>query len=499
MVTILMLSLLAGLPAAASPGTAEAGDPAADAGNAYRQAIVALEAQKYEEAVKLVQAALQKVGEENDSLKYRDTVARHRHAYYPYFQWARARVLQSKRESSIYTRRDLLQDAIGRLGQTRHPDASRLLEEAKADLTFAEEAIALDGSFNAVKTRIEVLGSGEQFVEALRQLDEAAKRFRTRDKEMVELRGALKEKQRAVVRRYEQLMEQRLGEVVLADPLASAERILPLVRPAVIPAEAVDAPEAGFRWLQKFIGLWEKHGEAVRRSADLEGAELNAAAEAFEAAAVEALEADLPPGFRAARHVAHAARLGKLREIASGSEDVIDLATAAAVVGSGADGAARSSEAVAGPGLKDDVRATLSNDLAVQKKQVEDIHLKILEASKERNRLTVPILRSEKALEDGNSIGEVAALTKVKNDLLELQTEATFGTMTARLRARALFALAFAEATLAFLEGKPPTQAIANARHPGWRAYGFDPAVEARWTARLSPKMLDVFKQIKPQ
>ena len=65
-------------------------------------------------------AVITEVGEETDSLKYRDTQARHRHEYYPYFQWARARLLHSKREASIFTRRDLLQDAIGRLGMAEY-------------------------------------------------------------------------------------------------------------------------------------------------------------------------------------------------------------------------------------------------------------------------------------------------------------------------------------------------------------------------------------------
>jgi hypothetical protein len=486
--TALMLLLPAG-----------AGDPAADAGNAYRQALEALEAQKYEEAVKLVQAALQKVGEENESLKYRDSVARHRHAYYPYYQWARARLLQAKRESSIFARRDLLQDAIGRLGQTRHPDAARILEEAKADLASAEEAIALDGSFNAVKTRIEVLGNGERFVEALRQLEDAASRYRTRDREIGELREALKEKQTAVVRRYEQLMAQRLGEVVVSDPLAGAERILPLVQPALIPSEVTDKPGPTFVWLRKFTELWEQRAGAVRRSATLPGAELNAAAESLEAAALEALAADLSPGFRATRHIAHVARLAKLREIASGSEDVIDLATAGAVVRSALDGAARASEAMAARPPREDIRVTLENDLASQKQQVEDLRRRIEEASKERIRLTAPILQAEEALKDGSLIGDAAALTKLRNDLLELGSEANFGTLTTRLRARALFAHAIAEAILGFLEGNTPTQVVARCRLPAWRAYGFDPSVETRWAPRLSPKMMDVFKQIKPQ
>ena len=124
----------------------EAGDAVAEAGNNYRQAKVALDAEKYEEAVTLLRQALQQVGEENDQLKYRDDESRRRHAYYPYYEWGRARLLQSQQEASVFTQRDLLADAVSHLGQSRHPDASVKLEEAKGKLGVVQEAIALDGS-----------------------------------------------------------------------------------------------------------------------------------------------------------------------------------------------------------------------------------------------------------------------------------------------------------------------------------------------------------------
>src|SRR5687767_12348550 len=88
-----------------------AADPVTEAGTAYRLALEALNGKNYEEAVQLLRGALQKLGEESDSLKYRDGIARQRHAYYPYYEWARARLLQAKQETSIFTRRDLLKEA----------------------------------------------------------------------------------------------------------------------------------------------------------------------------------------------------------------------------------------------------------------------------------------------------------------------------------------------------------------------------------------------------
>ena len=58
------------------------GDPVSEAGTAYRQAQQALEADKYEEAVTLLRGALQQVGAEADTLKYRDDASRRRRRYY---------------------------------------------------------------------------------------------------------------------------------------------------------------------------------------------------------------------------------------------------------------------------------------------------------------------------------------------------------------------------------------------------------------------------------
>ncbi len=476
-----------------------AGDAFSEAGTAYRGALEALASERYEEAVQLLRGALQHVGEESDELKYRDSVARRRHSYFPYYQWARARVLQARREASIYARRDLLQDAVGRLGQTRHPGAARLLEEAGSELEAVGKAITLDGSFNAVKTRIELLGSGERFVEALRQLESAAPSFPTRGKEVGELRESLAERQAAAVKRQEQLMAQRLAEAAATDPLAAGERVVALLRPALVPPDVTEKPGRGFEWLRAFIELWEKSEGAVRRAAELPGAEVIAAAGSLEAAGRSALDAGVPAGYRAARHLAQAARLAKLRDVAAAAQDAVDVPTAGAVSGAAGEEAAKAAAAVARADLAPEARSALEGDLEAQRQQVEDLVRKIGEAARERTRLTAPILQAEAALADGETIGQAAALAKVRNDLLELESEATFGTLTARLRARALFAHALAEAMLAFLEGNPPAQVLARCSLPARRAYGFDPAVDARWSGRLSPKMLKVLEQIKPQ
>jgi len=476
-----------------------AGDAVSEAGGIYRQALETLEAQNYEAAVEMMKKALQRVGEESDHLKYRDGVARQNHPYYPYYGWGRARLLQAGREGSVYARRDLLQDAIGRLGQTQHPQASQLIEVAKAQLKEVEEAIALDSSFSAVKGRIELLGSSEKFMDALKLLEETAVKFKTRDRELVDLRTSLKEKQQVVVKRYEQFEVQRLGDVAVTDPLTAADSIVPLLKPAIVPPEVTEDVGPSFMWAKKFIEVWGKESDTVRRSPELKGEAVIAAAERLDALAFEAIPLNLDAGFRAVRHLSHAARMAKLRDIATGSEDVIDLATTAAVIKSLNEGLRSAREVLARSSVSGDARKRLEADLAGQEKQASDIDKLIQAGSKERQRLTAPILTAETALQNGETLGNMDQLKKMKDDLFELESEANFGTLTSRLRARALFAHAIAEATVAFMEGNLPERVEERCRVPAWRAFGFDTQIEARWKDKLSPKLQKVLDKIKPR
>jgi hypothetical protein len=475
------------------------GDSVSEAGTAYRKALEELETERYEEAVQLLRDAVQRLGTETEELKYRDSTARRRHTYYPYYEWGRARQLQATKENSIFTKRDLLKDAASHLGQTKAPEGPQLLQEVNTQLAAVEKAIELDGSFASTKTRIEVLGTGERFEEALKQLEAVSASYPGRQKEITDLRSSLKDRQIALERRYEQVLSQRLGDVALSDPVTAGDSIAGILKAAQIPVQAVEKPGPPFEWLRKFIELWEKNQDAVHRSADLSGEETNAVAGSFETAALQALPAGVPPGFRAARHLAHAVRMAKLNRIATGAEDTIDTQTAGVVVKSALETSDRAAAGLAQAPRTDPIVKTLENDVPTRQKQVEDLSKKILDGAKERARLTAPILQAETLLADGNTLGDAAALTKLKNDLFELESEATFGTLTARLRARALMAHALAEAMLGFMEGDAPGRVVDRCRVPAWRAYGFDPKVDARYAGILSPKMLKILEQIKPQ
>lgn len=476
------------------------GDAVAEAGTAYRAAREAVESEQYEQAVTLLRGAIQQVGEESDQLKYRDDVSRRRHSYYPYYEWGRARLLQSRAESKIYQQRDLLQDAVGRLGQSRHPDAAIKLEEAKAKLEEVTEAINLDGSFNAAKTEIEVLGTNEQYIKAFDKHKAAAAKYRTRVAELDETLATLKLKQAASVSKYQSSVVQRLRDVLLIDPVTRGETIVPMIKSVMVPEEVIEDGKGGptFEWAKKFMALWEREQKSVQAAATLPGDAVIRTADAFDALGQEALTIALPSGFRASRHLAQTVRVAKLRDISLGAEDVLDSKTADVVVAS-SKAASTKGLAAAKQQADKDVKDTLLSDLGSQERQVNELAAAIAAGAKQRQTLTVPVVSAEEQLMDGDVLGDVAKLSKLGQDLDSLSSEAAFGTLTTRLRARAFFAKAIAAAMEAYLNGKTEAEAMESARVAVTRAYGFDPKVDARWNDRLSRKMKDLFQKLKPQ
>lgn len=475
------------------------GDAVAEAGSAYRQAREALDAEQYEQAVGLLKTAIQQVGEENDQLKYRDDVSRRRHTYYPYYEWGRARLLQSRLEASIYTQRDQLQDAVGRLGQSRHPGSAVLLDEAKAKLKDVTEAIALDGSFNAAKTEIDVLGTNERYVEAYDKHKAAAAKYKARVKELDETLATLKLKQAASVSKFQANVVQRLRDVLLVDPVTRGETIVPMIESVMVPETVIEAEKSGptFDWAKKFMALWKKEEKTVKAAATLPGEAVIKSADAFDALGQEALAINLPAGFRAARHLAQTARVAKLRDIVAGAEDVLDTKTADTVVASSKAALAKGVSAAKAQ-ADNDTKDTLLRDLGTQESDVNKLATAISDGSKRRAALTAPIVAAEGQLLDGDVLGDVVQLRKLSQDMESLSSSADFSTLTNRLRARAFFAKAIAASMAAYLDAKPEAEAMEAARVAVTRAYGFDPKVDVRWAGRLSTKMTELFKKLKP-
>lgn len=474
------------------------GDPVAEAGGAYRAAREAIDADHPEQAVELLRTAIQQMGEESEQLKYRDDTSRRRHAYYPYYELGRARLMQVRTEASIFTQRDMLQDAVSRLGQSKHPQAPVLLDEAKAKLEEVAEVIKLDSSFNAAKTAIEVLGTGERYVAAFKEHAIAVTKYKGRARELEEVRLALKEKQAITISRASALLTSRLNDVALTDPVTRGDSIEPMLQAAMVSTEVTAEPGPAFDWAARFIKIWNEEKDAVKSSATLSGDVVIKSADRLDAAGLEAMTLNLPAGLRAARSLAQTIRVGKLKEIVRGAEDVLDTKTADAVVKSSRDASALATTAVEKISEKN-VKATLANDLGSQEKQVNDLAADIVRGAKDRERLTAPIAESESKLQDGDTIGSVVELQKLQQTLEQLQADAVFGTLTPRLRARALFAKGMAASMERYLTGKSEAEVMESARVAMTNAYGFDPKVDERWKDRLSTKLQALFKKFKPQ
>jgi hypothetical protein len=108
-----------------------AGDSVTEAGASYRKALEELETERYEEAVQLLRRGGAAVGSESDELKYRDSIARRRHSYYPYYEMGPGPPAPGQAEPSIFTRRDLLKDAISRSARPASRRRPQLTEEVK--------------------------------------------------------------------------------------------------------------------------------------------------------------------------------------------------------------------------------------------------------------------------------------------------------------------------------------------------------------------------------
>src|SRR5207247_1911259 len=135
------------------------------------------EEKKYEEAAKAFEEALRHEPGESPSLKYRDTEGRHRHAYYPHYELALARLGQAQAEASPYVKRERLQSAVQSLSQTSHSEGSSRLAGARTQLEELEKAIAeLEAStpppeLAQIRTKVDRLCEAQNYEEALRELE----------------------------------------------------------------------------------------------------------------------------------------------------------------------------------------------------------------------------------------------------------------------------------------------------------------------------------------
>ncbi len=496
---------------------AAASTDAAAAGSDYRTGVRLLEEKKYDEAAAAFEEALRHASAEMPSLRYRDPEGRQDHPYFPYYGLARATLGQAEGDGSAYGRRDRLRLAIRYLDQTAHPLAPARLAEARSALEEAERTIAEREASTpppelaVLRTKVERLCETESFEDALREIGNAGDLLGKFERLKGDLTTLVRGRQRASLQRYGDILRSRLESICRTDPTLEAEVILPMLRPARVPAELSANPGPHFQWLSDFFPVYEKEIDQIRASRSLPIDRLLASAAAFEASALKALEVRLVPGFRAARNVAHSMRMARLKELAAtgdpGSAEfrgsVETLLAACAGTLAGTEEAVRKRTAEwADLTVLEDLKRYLETDLPYQKTQVETARTKVAEMILAYERLVAAEELVRKAGEDLARRGIMAEpdeCRKIDQRLTELERQPYFETLTARVRARVLLTRAMCNAVVAFLEADPRGRAVERCRTDVLKAYALAPDVDAPWRGGdvLSPKVLAVFDEIR--
>jgi hypothetical protein len=502
--------------------SALAGD-AAPAGAAYTRGVHLLGQKNFEEAAAAFEEALRHEPVEAETIRYRDGYGRHRHSYWPRFLLGCARFEQASRENAPYVKRGHLQEAIRNLRLTEHADAPARLAEAETALEQLEKAIA-EAEASAVppelaqlKARVDQLCEASSFEEALQAILDASELLRRYERVKNDLVATTRNRQRATLRNYETLLTSRLDSISRTDPTYESEIVLPLLKPARVPDTVMKDPEARFRWLVDFCAVYERELPIVRAAGTLDPAKILPSAEAFDALGRQALQIDLFNGFRAARNMAHAMRMARLKELALAADkpDSVLPGTAgfkadtakllesldASRIRAEKDLAARVSASTA---VSDELKKYIETDLPYQKRQIEAVFGKVREVTVAYDR-RVSAEASAKTAEDGiltpGRMSDPAEARKISRALSQLESEAYFETLPAPVRARVLFARAVSEAVGAFLEADPPARVAEKVRGDVLRASGLDPGVAKPWLdgGRLSPRLSVLFDQIRRQ
>lgn len=490
------------------------------AGEEYVRGLRLLEEKKYDEAVTAFEAAIRNQSAETPYLKYRNAEGRHRHAYFPYYESARARLAQVADAPSLYVKRDRLEAAVRYLRQTSHPEGAAKLAEASAQLEEVRNAIdeaeanAPPPELVALRTKVEKLSNEENFEGALAEIAAGSALFAPKHERIrTNLISDVKTRQTSALGRYDTYLRSRLESISRGDPTLEAETILPALKPARVPPEVSKDPEARFKWLIEFYDLYEKELDRIKACATLPPAELLPAAARFEEAARKALEIDLVPGFRAARNMGHCMRLARLKELAYAEDPNAPGAadyrpTAQALADAGDDflkkaeaevqGKAALAEGAAAAALKKYVET----ELPYQRRQVDGLRKRVEEAVLAYDRRVAAeklVKTSEEGLFHPALMGDPEEYRKVGRALSGLESQAYFETLPPVLRARVLFTRAITEAMVVFLEAESSARAAERCRGDIAKAFALDPQVDLSWRdqGKLSPKILAVFDQVK--
>lgn len=497
-----------------------AGD-AAPAGAAYARGLEHLEARRFDEAVTALEEALRHSADETPALKYRNEQGRNRHAYYPQYALARARLGQAEKEPLPYVKRERLQAALRGFTATAHADGAARAEATRKTLEALEKAIAeaeanaVPPELTALKAKVDRLCEAADFEGGFKELADGAELLAKYPKVRNDLLNSTRNRQQAAIRNYDTILGSRLDSISRTDPTYEADVVLPLLKPARVPPEVAKDPPARFKWLAEMCEVFEKHLASVKGAASLAPAAAIETSGAFEALAGKALAIDLVAGYRASRNMAHAIRMARLREYASAADRVdsdlpgnAEFTNAVGILQQASqDSHLFSESAVAArtpetPADAEELKKYREVDLPYHKRQIDAVLGKLKESSiayERRVEADSRASKAEQALSTPAVMSSPEACRKAGQELSVFESQAWFETLPAPARARVLFARAISEAVASFLEGEPAARVAERCRADALRAYGLDGAVAERWTksGRLSPRLSSFFERMR--
>jgi len=461
-------------------------DNAAEAGAAYREAQEALADARYEVAIRKLQEALRLEPRETDRLLYRDREGRQRIAYYPHWVWSQARAAQARAEKNPQQRIQLLREALTHLELSDHPSAKELTEPLRRDLAALEKAAAaapdVDPALTLLRTDVAACLDQERFEDALALVSKEKPLLdrHTADRDL--LVDTIEGRRRSVLARYDRAMALALETVALASPVDKAETI-PLLEAALVPAGVLKTPGAQIRWLQEFIALYRARLPLLKRLESAREPEAFEAAQAFDEAAGKAVDALLFPGFRASSHIADAIRESQLAALWGPGND-----TRLEAVLADFDRALQ---------RREERLAAAPKDAAKAYAQVQGRLLLSCDKARERLRerrqldqeLRAWLGRTEAALADPAMMSDPARLRDLAKEEIVLEQRPRWAEAVPELEAQVLFARSVLDLVAAILAGETGELVREQAGARIRKSRLLDPAVDAAWKDRLSPKL----------
>jgi hypothetical protein len=489
------------------------------AGVLFESALDKVKTKRYEEAIKDFDAALAEQPEEADKFEFDDAAGKSKVvAYYPHFESGQARVAQAREMENLEEQQKLLQDAMARLKKTAHPNKKSAVERAWLDLARVETAIkavkdtppppppkpkTFEEEVDRIRAGVNRLCAEERFEDALRSVSYEEAVFKDHEAEREKLLGEIRPRQAEAVAGRLAGLSEKLGQIAQEKGIPEAGAVLPGLKAARFPQYVRKDPPPAFVWLDRFLAFYEKEADRIGKAPALLLAEVQRLADALERLALEALDVDFLPGFRASGRLSFAIRLAHLKAVDSAAPPVAEAAWRKSM--SMVEEAAGRLEAELRKrrekaGTPEETVKALKGfeevDLAEQRRGLEEVK----EARRLRGEsegLAIRVKGLENVLSSLASRTESDHGRRLAEEAAGVEALPVFASLPPAVRARTFFVHAASAAAAALLDGEPPDKAAERYSVPAAEAFKLDPKVMEPWRARLSPKILAVLDKAK--